>query len=137
MSIWIGNTAFSLANLRICDLRINHYKFCGFAICRLTHLRNLRICDCGMSPRIFEVTICGVAICGLTKKIGVPTFDNNIKSTNNTVSAFNHPFSRIHFVHYIPPHPPAGWTLFFPLSPNWKIYHINLEPGVMVRPCFG
>jgi len=30
MRIWIRNTAFALANLRICDLPINHYKFADF-----------------------------------------------------------------------------------------------------------
>jgi hypothetical protein len=33
-------------NLRICDLRINHYKCWGPA-----HSLNLRICDCGISPK--------------------------------------------------------------------------------------
>ncbi len=37
---------------------------CRFAICGLEHLRNLRTCDCVISP-----IICGFAICGLTKKI--------------------------------------------------------------------
>jgi hypothetical protein len=53
--------------LRIWDLRINHYKFYWLAICGLAHLRNLQICDCGMSPRIF-----GFAICGLTRKFACP-----------------------------------------------------------------
>ncbi len=33
------------------------YKICRFAICGLVHLRKLRICNSGMSPRI-----CGLAI---------------------------------------------------------------------------
>ncbi len=43
----------------ICGLIITNLRICGLA-----HLRNLRICDCGMSPKI-----CGFAICGITKKI--------------------------------------------------------------------
>jgi hypothetical protein len=37
-------------------------KILGFAFCRLGHLRNLRICDSGMSLRM-----CGFAICELKK----------------------------------------------------------------------
>jgi hypothetical protein len=63
MRIWIRNTAFSL-------------QFCGFAICGLEHqvnlricgliITNLRICDCGMSPRIYGFAICRLKICHLT-----------------------------------------------------------------------
>ncbi len=68
MRIWLRNTSFFLANLRICNLRTRTPRPCGFAIyrfaiCRLAHLINLRICGCGISPRI-----CRFAICGLTKK---------------------------------------------------------------------
>jgi hypothetical protein len=35
--------------LEICGLIM---QICGFAICRLTHLRNSQICDSGMSRRI-------------------------------------------------------------------------------------
>ncbi len=59
-------------NLRICDLRINQYKF---AICWLAHLRNVRICDCGINPRI-----CGFATCGLTKKLSPPLFEAHPES---------------------------------------------------------
>jgi hypothetical protein len=81
MRTWIRNTASFLANLRIYDMRtgtkkkicgfaIPQYSFliCGFAICGLARLRNLRICDCGMRPRIY-----GFSFCGLTKNC-VPTF---------------------------------------------------------------
>ncbi len=84
MWIWISNTAFFLANLRIYDLRIETQRIfvdlwfadyslqiCGFAICGLAHLRNLRIFDFGMGPRI-----CRFAICRETKIICVPTFVN-------------------------------------------------------------
>jgi hypothetical protein len=59
---------FYLANLRICDSRINHYKF---AVMRFAdwQIRNFRTFDCGMSPRN-----CKFAVCGLIKKICVPTF---------------------------------------------------------------
>ncbi len=67
MRIWIRNNAFFHANLRICDLgtgtpncdlEINHYIcICGFAICGLAQLRNVRICDCEMSPRICDLWI--------------------------------------------------------------------------------
>jgi hypothetical protein len=71
MRIWSRNTEFFLANLRMCDLRtgiqrksvdlwINHY--------------NLRTCDCRMSPRI-----CGFLICGVTKKVFVPTFSSHTR----------------------------------------------------------
>ncbi len=38
-----------------CGLTIEN---CGFAICGLAPLRNLRICESGMSPRIRGITIC-------------------------------------------------------------------------------
>ncbi len=41
----------------------NFVEICGLAICGLAHLRDLRICNGGMSPWIF-----GIAICGLKKK---------------------------------------------------------------------
>jgi hypothetical protein len=53
--------------IRDCDLQINHKK-CEFAICGLALQRNLRICDSGMSPRIW-----GFEICGLKRNICVPT----------------------------------------------------------------
>jgi hypothetical protein len=47
-----------------------HCLFPGkFAICGLAHLRNLLICDCGMSPKI-----CGIAILRTNNKICGPTF---------------------------------------------------------------
>jgi hypothetical protein len=42
--------------------------FFVYAICGKAHLTNLRICDCGIGPRI-----CGFAICGLLKKVCLPT----------------------------------------------------------------
>ncbi len=56
----------------------NSVETCGFSICELiiticqfadctAHLRNLRICDSGMSPRIF-----GFAICGQYKNFACP-----------------------------------------------------------------
>ncbi len=57
-------------NLRIAICGLIIKIIFGFAICGPSHLRNLRICDCGMSPRI-----CGFAICGIRKKICVPTFE--------------------------------------------------------------
>jgi hypothetical protein len=76
MRIWIRNNAYFLANLRICrlghqgnlrvcDLRIYHYRFAGLQFADwYTTFRNLRICDCRMSTKI----------CGLTKQICVLTF---------------------------------------------------------------
>ncbi len=52
------------------DLRFADWytkEICGFCDLRTGTLRNFRICDCGMSPRI-----CGFAICGLTKKFACP-----------------------------------------------------------------
>jgi hypothetical protein len=48
----------------ICELII---KICGIALCRLAHIRNLRIFNGGMSPKIR-----GFAICGLQKKFACP-----------------------------------------------------------------
>ncbi len=61
----IGRIAICGLNITLqnCDLRINHYGT-NLRICGLAHLRNLRICDCGMRPRI----------CGRTTKICVLTF---------------------------------------------------------------
>ncbi len=94
---------FSLANflicglgnrriLRICDLRINHYKFadlrfadwntmeiCGSAICGLI-ITNLRICDVrtGTPQKFADLRLYSkhknLGICGLTKKIKFPPF---------------------------------------------------------------
>jgi hypothetical protein len=77
LRIWIRNTAFFKAKLRICDLRtgtarkLGDSRFAEYSlrICdlQLPLLRNMRCCDCGMSQRI--------AICELTKKNCVPTFN--------------------------------------------------------------
>jgi hypothetical protein len=40
-----------ISRFAICGIIIN---ICGFAIYELAVLRNLRICDSGMSPRIYE-----------------------------------------------------------------------------------
>jgi hypothetical protein len=64
----IRNTAFFLSNFRIADWDTK--EICGFAICGLAHLR---ICDCGISPRIG-----GFAICGLTKKFACPPLLYNV-----------------------------------------------------------
>ncbi len=43
-------------------------QICGYAICRLAHQTNLKICDSGM------ISInCGFAICGFSKKGCLPT----------------------------------------------------------------
>ncbi len=42
--------------------------FFVYAICGKAHLTYFRICDCGIGPRI-----CGFAICGLLKKVRLPT----------------------------------------------------------------
>jgi len=42
--------------------------FFVYAICGKAHLTYLRICDCGIGPRI-----CEFAICGLLKKVCLPT----------------------------------------------------------------
>jgi hypothetical protein len=68
----IRNTALLLANLLILqagkfvDLRINKFKV-ELRFAEWLQLKNLRICDCGMSQRI-----CGFQICGLTKKFACP-----------------------------------------------------------------
>ncbi len=46
-------------------------EICIFAICGLAYLRNLRICNCGTSLRMFWF-----AICGLLKKVCLPSSDN-------------------------------------------------------------
>jgi hypothetical protein len=55
-----------MENLRIYNLRIYNLRISSptkFAeICELTYLRNLRICDCGLSPRI----------CGFKKTVAWP-----------------------------------------------------------------
>ncbi len=71
MWIWIKNTAFLFANLRMCnfwtgtpkkfaDLRFadQSLQICGFAIQGLAHIRSLRICDCGINPRVFGFAMC-------------------------------------------------------------------------------
>ncbi len=71
MFIWIRNTICYLrtgtprkfADLRFAD---QSYKFADLRFADWHYLRNLRICDCEMSPRI-----CGFAICG-EKKNFVP-----------------------------------------------------------------
>jgi hypothetical protein len=62
--LWTG-TPRKFGDLRFADLSLQIY---GFAICGRAHLRNLRICDCGMSQRI-----CGFEIYEQTKNC-VPTF---------------------------------------------------------------
>ena len=42
-------------------------EICGFVICRLAHLRNVRISDSGISLRIWRF-----GICGLKKKFAFP-----------------------------------------------------------------
>ncbi len=56
MRIWIRNTAFFHANLRICDLRTG----------TLSKLADLRFADWHTSE------ICGFEICGLTKQFACP-----------------------------------------------------------------
>ncbi len=50
------NTTFRAFMRQICAVfcgNLRNIKICGYAICSLAHLRNLRICDGGMNPRIF------------------------------------------------------------------------------------
>ncbi len=76
MRIWIRNNAYFLAdlricrlgqqgNFRICDLRINHYRFAGLQFCGLLHLRNLRIWRLQNEPKNLRIN---------KKQICVPTF---------------------------------------------------------------
>jgi hypothetical protein len=48
-----------LRNLHVRQLRINS-KNCGFAISGIANLRSLRICDNGMSPRVWRLRVCGL-----------------------------------------------------------------------------
>jgi hypothetical protein len=75
-------------NLRICNLRTGsptRFLDLQFAdqwkeICGLAYLRNLRICDCGLSPRI----------CGFKKTVAWPaTFANLLKGLGETDSLKN------------------------------------------------
>jgi hypothetical protein len=74
-------------NLRICNLRTGSpIKFADlqFAdqskeICGLTYLKNLRICDCGLSPRI----------CGFLKKSCLATFANLLRGWGKLIHEKN------------------------------------------------
>jgi hypothetical protein len=44
MRNWIKNTADSLANLQICDLQVNHYKFVKIADLRFADWHTSEIC---------------------------------------------------------------------------------------------
>jgi hypothetical protein len=59
MTVLRQRCAVFCKNLQICDLQINH-KYLRICHLRLAYLRNLSMCDSGMSSRI-----CGFAICGL------------------------------------------------------------------------
>jgi hypothetical protein len=54
-------TPRKFAGLQFADYSL---QICGFTICGLANLRNLRICDCGMNPRI-----CGFAFADLQKNV--------------------------------------------------------------------
>jgi hypothetical protein len=53
-----------ICGVAICGSMI---KICRFVICGLAYLRNLLICNSGISPRF-----CGFVICGLLKKFACP-----------------------------------------------------------------
>ncbi len=85
MRIWIRNTAFFLANLRVCELRTGTPgKFCKFAICGLIST-NLRICDfrtgtpkkCAYLRLRNEPKNLRIAICGLKKFACPPLLKTN------------------------------------------------------------
>ncbi len=77
-SLWLQKIHCAVHFVENCRFAICRViiKICGFAICGLAHPRNLRICDCGMNPRILR-------ICYLrTKKISLPI---SIANTDTTV----------------------------------------------------
>jgi hypothetical protein len=57
-----------ICGFAICRLKL---KICWCAICWLTYLRHLQICDCWMSPRIWGFAICGSLFAHLCKLIYV------------------------------------------------------------------
>jgi hypothetical protein len=67
--------------LEICRFAIRGLiiKISWFSFCGLAYLRNLRICNCGMSPRI-----CGFGICGHLKNVCLPTSDGERRQREYT-----------------------------------------------------
>jgi hypothetical protein len=56
MQIWTRNTAFFLADCGFAIYRLGHKG--NLRICGLSHLVHLRICDCGMCPGIVVFAFC-------------------------------------------------------------------------------
>ncbi len=121
-----------LRNLRIWDLRINHIKICGFlwlADLYKVHIRNLKICNCGVSPRI-----CRLELCRPIKKTCLHTFsDLSNCLTTLPLSLFGFSFSYLLLCCPPPPLPPPLMPEFqgraLVLFPFWIFGHI-LDPLV-------
>jgi hypothetical protein len=70
----IRNIRFAISgNSQICNVFINHKRFADFAIRWLAHLKNLQICNCGVSPKI-----CGLRFADFEKIFACPALITSI-----------------------------------------------------------
>ncbi len=118
------------ADLRFADRDTK--EIFGFAICGLAHLRNLRICDSGMSPRV-----CGFAICGLNKKNLRAPFGYMMIHRSSSQFALRNPLKDLA---NIPPSSYSPYNFLLSYAPvlkrtlTDKCRRVDCSPSCDVRP---